>query len=215
MAHTVAPGHDPRLTIPCLDRDFTAWRRGRTRALAWVVELDHPDLRELVDAGRHRLIDHLHPRYERLPHATLSFCGLLPAAVRQPDDFTKDDLAAHLEVLRGLTNGPIRLRSTGWGTFPMVPHLALECDWLHAAHDALTGAAPSGHEMDFLPHVTLGHYRGAWPLTLPLTLLAGLPFEGTWQSDSLSLVSYRAADIAGPLETIGRLDLTSGRWRQE
>lgn len=213
MAHAVAPGHDPGLTIACLDEDFADWRRGRAHALAWVVELDEPDLRELVRAGRRRLAAYLHPRYERAPHATLAFCGLAPADAPQEDDFTPAHLAAQLAALRASADGPITLRAIGWGTFPMVPHLVLECDWLHAARDALADAgAGAGHSMDYVPHVTLGHYRGRWPLAEPVGRLTGLPAPGTWRAGAVSLVRYEAADIAGPLEVVGRIDLTTRRW---
>lgn len=209
----MASGHDQGLTVPATGSDFPEWRQGRTHAFAWVIELDLPDVREILRLGRERLTHLLLPRYERAPHVTVNFCGLAPGAVPLPDDWTGRDLEQELAVLRGLINGPVTMQASSWGSFPMVPYLGVEAEWLRTAHDALIGLARHGHDMDYQPHLTLGHYRGEWPLSEPVAMLRTLPTVGTWLAEELSLVSFEAHDVAGPLVTLGRLDLTNGRWR--
>ena len=208
----MATGRDDPLTIACRDADFRDWRCGRSHAVAWVLDLDRRDVHELVSKARGRLGDYLLPRYQRQPHVTLAFGGLLPEGDPRHDDYTPEHLAEDLDVLRELAEGPVTLRATGWDTFPMVPFLALEHPWLRRAHDALTAHAPESHHMDFRPHVTIGHYRGTWPLSEPLRLLEDLTTDGAWPVEDVRLVRFRAADIAGPLETVGRLELATGRW---
>lgn len=212
MVHAVAAGHDDPLTIACRDADFQDWHRGRAHAVAWVLDLDRPDVRRLVGRARIRLDDYLLARYQRQPHVTVSFGGLLPGREALPDDYTERDLARDLDVLRGLADGPVTLRAAGWGTFPMVPYLALECGWARTANSALTVDAPETHTMEYHPHVTVGHYRGSWPLREPLGHLSGLAHRGDWVVGEVRLVAFRTADIAGPLQTLGRLDLTTREW---
>ncbi len=208
----MAAGRDEPLTITCRDADFRDWRCGRSHAVAWVLDLDRREVNELVTRARELLGAYLLPRYLRQPHVTVAFGGLLPGRSPRHDDYTPEHLAKDLRVLRELADGPVTLRATGWDTFPMVPYLALENPWVRRAHDALTAYAPESHHMDFRPHVTLGHYVGTWPLSEPLARLGDLPAVGTWQTDEMRLVRFLASDIAGPLETIGRLELSTGDW---
>lgn len=202
----MAPGRAEPLTIACQDRDFTEWHGGRTHALAWVLDVDDETSRRLVAAGRRRLGDMVLSRYRRQPHVTLTFVGLV-------DDDVRVRVATDVDALRDVCAGPVTMTATGWGTFPMVPHLVLECDWLVRANRLLTRGAPPDHLMDYVPHLTLGHYAGSWPQSAPLARLGDLAAAGSWTSDALGLVRFSTADIAGPLETVGRLDLTTGAWR--
>lgn len=194
-------------TIACQDRDFPEWHGGVDRALAWAVVLDDPDLAALMATARARLRHRLLPRYERQPHVTLYFSGLA-------DDGAGSRLERELRLLRRVIAGPVALEPTGWGSFPMVPYLALSCPWLTAANRVLTADAPSEHRMDYVPHVTIGHYSGSWPLATPLAELDRLPLAGVggWSVNQLSLVSLATSDIAGPLQVEGTLDLTTGGW---
>lgn len=202
----MAPGRAEPLTVACQDRDFTDWHGGIPHALAWVLDVDDEHARQLVAAGRQRLGSLLLPRYERQPHVTVAFVGLA-------DDDGWRRVDADIDALRGLCTGPVTTTATGWDTFPMVPHLVLAGDWLVRANDLLTRDAPPGHAMDYRPHLTLGHYAGVGPQSQPLARLNGLATEGSWTAGELCLVRFATADIAGPLETVGCLDLTTGTWR--
>lgn len=195
-------------TIACRDRNFAEWHGGREHAVAWALELDRPEVRTLLAQARTKLEGYLLPGYLRQPHVTLVFGGLVGHG-----EYDGVQLAADLSLLRKLIAGPVSLAADGWGTFPMVPYLALRGDWLAEAHAVLTHGAPEEHAMAFTPHVTVGHYGGVWPLEEPLELLSGLPTAGGWVVPELSLVRFRTASVAGPLQVVGRLDLADGRWR--
>lgn len=197
-------------TTACHDRDFPEWHGGRSHALVWALMLDEPDVEQCVAAARSRLDGLLFPRYERQPHVTVAFAGL----AAEPGLPGYDDalLARDLERLTPLVHGPVSVRATGWGSFPMVPYLAVESEWLNLANAALEQTSASLHSMPYVPHVTLGHWSGQWPRETVLERLdAPLP-ERSWQVPELSLMRYETHDIGGRLEPVGRLNRTSGRW---
>lgn len=196
-------------TLACEDRDFVEWHGGLSHAVAWALELDHPDVRRMIAAARARLEGYLLRGYLRQPHVTLAFGGLVGDG---EGEYGQTRLDSDIRVLRRLAAGPVTLRADGWGTFPMVPHLALADDWLPHAHAVLTNDAPEEHAMEFRPHVSVGHYSGRWPLEEPLELLAEVPAAGEWVVPELSLVRFQTSRIAGPLQVVGRLDLATGAW---
>ncbi|HMT87522.1 MAG TPA: 2'-5' RNA ligase family protein [Arachnia sp.] len=195
------------VTIACEDRDFAEWHNGRRHAAVWAFELDRPEVRDMLGQARRRLASLLLPRYERQPHVTVAFAGLIA-----DDDFSDERLDADLALLRGLLDGPVILRATGWDSFPMVPYLRVAADWPHVAREALTRSRPLAAE-SYQPHVTVGMYDAVVPICEPVRLLDGLPFGGTWELTELSLLRFETADIAGPLEVVGRLSLSDGGFR--
>ena len=98
-----------------------------------------------------------------------------------------------------------QVRIGGWDTFQMVPYLRAEAPELHAAAGAL-GNEP---RRPYVPHVTIGLYS----VSVPLKVVADR--ADRWESPSivvpvtrLSLLSYEAADVAGPLTEVDSIDLT-------
>ena len=197
-------------TIACEDRDFPEWHGGRRHALVWALELHAPELQGCLADARSRLKDLLLPRYDRQPHVTIAFAGL--AAEAGLPGYDEVRLAADLSCLSALRAGPIELRASKWNSFPMVPYLAVESAWLHHAHAALDDGE---HPMDYVPHLTVGHWAGRWPRHEVLARLeAPVPTE-TWHVVELSLLRYDTPDIAGPLEVVGRFNLANAGWEQD
>lgn len=196
------------LTVACEDRDFVEWHGGHRHAAVWAFELDLPEVRSLLGAASDRLGSLLLPRYDRQPHVTVSFAGLV-----SPTDFTDARLDADLAILRTLSRGPVKLTATGWDSFPMVPYLRVDADWAHVAREALSVGRPDAART-YQPHVTVGLYGVSLPIVDAIRRMAGLPFVGAWELDELSLLRYETADVAGPLEVLGRLDLTTGSYRR-
>ncbi len=197
-------------TTACEDRDFPEWHGGRTHALVWALLLEYPELEQFIADARSRLDGLLLPRYERQPHVTVAFAGL----AEQPGlpGYDGEDLEADLDRLRSVVCGPVDVRATGWGSFPMVPYLAVKSEWLHRAHAALDRNDAERDQMSYVPHVTVGHWAGAWRRDSVLERLAApLPTQD-WQVSELSLMRYETHDIAGPLEPVGHMGLADGRW---
>lgn len=197
-------------TTACQDRDFPEWHGGRKHALVWALLLDDPAVQQCVAAARVRLEGLLLPRYARQPHVTVAFAGL--ASEPGLPGYDEEHLAGDLATIRPLIDGPVELRATGWGSFPMVPYLAVESDWLHRAHAALTGHAGHPNQMPYVPHITLGHWSGTWPRKTVLEKLGAPGPQRIWQVPRLSLLRYETHDIAGRLEPVGSLDLALSRW---
>lgn len=197
---------DGMLTIACEDRDFPEWHRGHAHAAVWAFELGFPEVYAMVDAAQERLGLLLLPRYERQPHVTVAFAGLMGLG-----EFDDERLDADLALLRQELAGPVTVRAAGWDSFPMVPYLRVDTDWPHAARTALNTARPFAAG-SYQPHVTVGMYGTVVPVREAVALLDGLPFGGSWTVNELSLLRYETADIAGPLEVVGRLDLTTGKF---
>ena len=196
-------------TIPNLPAD-RAWHGGRRHALAWALELDDPAAR-LVTAARQRLGDLLLARYERQPHVTLGYAGLMgePALPGYDTCSLSDDLSS----LRPLLSGPVRVVADAWDTFAMVPYLGVAADWLHLAQQALSPSADT-HRMAYRPHLTVGQYAVDVATDDVRGRLAPLPTAADWTVTQLALVRYETDDISGPLTAEGWLDLTTGRWRR-
>ena len=70
--------------------------------------------------------DVLLPRYERRPHVTVAYAGLLPTPGATPAEqfYGPDRLARDILTLRRLAVRPFRVQVGGWGSFPMVPYLS-------------------------------------------------------------------------------------------
>lgn len=193
-------------TIPTVEADFSDWHGGREWAAFWGVDLDEPGAGDIVRSARHALGDLLLPRYERQPHATVAFSGLIDVGV----GYGPAELAQDLTALRMILPGAVELTATSWDSFQMVPYLGLQCEWLHRAHRVLTREV---EPPPFKAHLTIGQYARRVPLTEPLALLTDRPTpEFACRRDELVLFRYRSTDISGPLFREGALDLSSGQW---
>ncbi len=200
-------------TTACQDRDFPEWHGGRSHALVWALVLEDPELEHCIADARSRLSGLLLRRYERQPHVTVAFAGL--AAEPGLPGYDAEDLDADLASLRSLLDGPVEVRATGWGSFPMVPYLAVESDWAPRVHAALSRDIVPGDPMPYVPHVTVGHWAGAWRRDSVLERLDAPHPTQSWQVSRLSLLRYETHDIAGRLEPIGHVGLGDGQWSLE
>lgn len=187
--------------------DWSVWHRGRTFAAAWVMLLPAP-ADHLVAEARRRLGDLIWPDFARQPHVTVRFAGLL--AERGLPGHDESSLARDLDALSGVLDGPVEITTTVWGTFPTTPHLGVEGQWLHRAHAALPA---DGDDLPaYRPHLSVGSHRHRVPITQVLESLGEAPEPVTWTLGRLHFVRYRAVEFDGPLEVIGHVDLTDGRF---
>lgn len=205
-------------TLANEDRDFRAWRRGRQRYAVWAIAVDQPDVAAATAAGRAHLAPYLLPGYRRQPHVTLLPCGF-PAPVRAwPDDYDCADFHEHLTALARARLTPFRIAIGGPDSFASAAYLAVaDCDGGIAATRRALGT--DGREeagFDYVPHVTIGLYRGRFPLAEVLGRLQAMPADHPRELavGALSLLTYEAAAIAGPLTAVGHFDLADGRWHR-
>lgn len=211
---------EARLTHPNVRRDFVEWHRGRSRFAFWAIDCDRPEIRErMAAAGRH-LDRFLLAGYLRQAHLTLCVCGF-PALQRiLADDYMPEDVERQLDALQRARVAPFEVEVGGLGSSACGPYLCVgdPSGGLTALRGCLDSSAPYDHEPGyrFNPHVAVGLYAEAWPAQAVCERIAVFNDDVmTFRVARLSLMSYDASDIAGPLSILAEYDLSSARmsWR--
>lgn len=194
-------------TIACEDRDFTEWRGGSEHVLVWAVLLDDDGVRAAVESARSHWSDVLLPRYERQPHITVGYGGLVPASGVPPLDlmYPPEQAAADRAAVEALNLAPFDVEISGWDAFQMGPFLRARAPELAMLATTLR----EDNIRPYIPHVTIGH----WAVSTPMSDVGARASQWQWpaitvQVSRLSLLRYDAADIAGPLTEVGSVSLT-------
>jgi 2'-5' RNA ligase len=197
--------------------NFSEWHAGRRDFWIWALDVACPPVCARVARAAHRLDGCLLDGYRRAPHITLGICGFPAARSVAADSYTPEHLAAQLAALERLQPQVLTLELGAAASFRSAPflHVAdpqLRLDGLRAA---LSGPCEALRRDDFLPHVTIGLYAGAWASAeMARRLSAGgdehaLPLH----IDRVCLMRYTAADIGGPLEILAEYRFGRGfRW---
>lgn len=201
-------------TLPSERRDFVEWHRGRPHYAVWAVALDDPAIDARLDQLRAALQSLLLPDYRRQPHITLQLCGFAVERPQQADDFGPQHLQAQADALARLRLRPFELRIGGAFSFASAACLAVQdpSGSLPRLRAALSQAAASGDATPYVPHVTAGLYRGAWPMSDVRQRLQAMPSlpEIAVPVTQLDWMCYDTALIDGPLRTRQRFTLRSG-----
>lgn len=193
----------PDQTQACEDRNFVEWHGGCSWCAVWVLRVDVQSVDAWVALARDRLAPWLLPRYERQPHITLAYRGLMPA------EFVAVQLHADVLALQQAQLRPFAVRIEGAGSFSTVPYFGVEASaMLQRAHVALVAREPYP-DWQYVPHVTLGHYGCQVPLetVMPALQIVSAGIHEWVDVDALWLARYRTDDIAGSLSYEGRFDL--------
>jgi 2'-5' RNA ligase len=198
--------------------DFSGWHRGRPYYWIWALDVDNFAVRERVGRAADRLEGLLLDDYRRAPHITLGICGFPAAQASGGDSFTPSHLAGQIAAIDQWAPSALTLHLCGAGSFQSAPFLyvADPHGQLETLRAGLVGPSEALRRPDFVPHVTLGLYAGAWPSAEVARRLGSgevepLPLEVR----HVSLMRYAAADIGGPLETLADYSLERRRfcWR--
>lgn len=204
------------LTQPCQARDFAEWHRGCPWCAVWLLWLDLPPVQGRVISVRAALQPWLLPQYARQPHVTLAYRGLQSAGAAHPAaEFGVKQLSRDLEALEALKLQPWHIRLQGAGSFSTVPYLGVEDDGALAAVHAALAPVPLWADWQYVPHVTLGHYGTAVPMSEVQTCLDRAVQDQapmTVRVEHIWLARYRTHDIAGPLTLEGCWDLRQQRY---
>lgn len=201
-------------TLPSEQRDFVEWHRGRPHYAVWAVALDDRAIDARLEQLRAALQPLLLPGYRRQPHITLQLCGFAVDPPLQADDFGPHHLQAHTDALTRLRLPAFELRIGGAFSFASAACLAVQdpsCS-LPQLRAALSRAAANGDATPYVPHLTAGLYRGAWPMheiQQRLRALQSLP-EIAVPVTQLAWMCYDTAVVGGPLRTLQRFELHAG-----
>lgn len=198
-------------TQTCEDRDFAEWHQGCPWCAVWVVGLDIRQVRHHVAALRAAALPWLLPRYERQPHITLGYRGLMAGPQgHRAAQFGVEHWAQDIATLQALAVQPLTVRLGGADSFATVPYLAVQDHpVLHQLHQALTGYVQDP-DWQYVPHVTLGHYAcsvPAAPVVQRLQAVAASLQQLEVVVDRIELVRYQSHDIAGALTVEGYWDM--------
>ena len=198
------------LTLRNEQRDFPEWHLGRPHYALWALDVDVPALRQRVAAADGHLSGLLLADYCRQPHVTLSLCGFPSACPQHTDDFGAAALAAQLAALRRAQPRPFDIEVGALASFASVPYLAVQDagGQIAALRECLAGGSLNDSCGTYTPHVTVGLYADAWPMSQVQARLAS--FAGRealhLRISGISLLSYASAHIGGALACRARYD---------
>lgn len=205
-------------TLQNVRRDFPEWHLGRPRYALWALDVDVAPVRAAVAGAAAHLDDLLLDDYRRQPHITLALCGFPTGSPEYPDDFGPAALGTQVAALQALTPEPFLVEIGRLASFSSAPFLTVRDveGGIHALRRALTGNPPEPGG-PYTPHVTVGLYGGAWPTAHVQPRLDGFDAHPAIHSriERLSLMSYAAPEIGGPLETLADFCFATRRllWR--
>lgn len=192
-------------TLQNVRRDFPEWHRGRPHYALWALDVDVTPVRKAVAGAARHLDGYLLDDYRRQPHITLALCGFPSNSPQHADDFGPAALDAQLAALVAAAPAPFTVEIGQLASFSSAPFLAArDVDGgISALRRALTGA-PSDPGGPYTPHVTVGLYGGAWPTARVQAQLDGFDSHPAihYRIERLSLMSYAAPEIGGPLTTL-------------
>ena len=207
---------DSAWTLPNVQKDFTDWRAGRHRYAVWAVDLDHDGLRDASEKMRRHCTDLLLPNYARQPHITLRICGFPCLNRRLSDDYAHTDFEAQVSALKSARINPFPISIGALDTFTTAPYFSvLDIEGgIVRARRALgmpAGDGPGEKGFPYVPHVTFGLYGGRFPLADVIHRLRSVPENKSVRQTirKLTLMTYEASVIAGPLASVCEFDLES------
>lgn len=201
-------------TIRNVRRDFPEWHLGRPHYALWALQVDTAAVRQRLQAAQDHLAAWLLEGYCRQAHITVGLCGFLSPAPQHGDDFGTESLRLQLAALRKMGTRPFGIAIGGLASFSSVPYLTVQADSaaLAGLRQCLANRGLDAAPAHYTPHVTVGLYADVWPLAalqkafgqFAQTDALALRIQG------LSLLSYAAAEIGGPLQTLADYDFESG-----
>jgi 2'-5' RNA ligase len=206
------PAPEP-FTIRNVRRDFVEWHLGRAAYALWALHFDSTALLPRMQAAQAHLAPWLLDGYRRQPHITLSLCGFPSARPSHADDFGPALLHAQVAALQQARPTAFELEIGGLATFSSVPYFTVHAPagHLQALRACLAPQPAQGAHDDYTPHVTVGLYADAWPMDAVLASLRAfaVPERLRLQVRGISLLSYAATDIGGPLQCLADYDFAS------
>ncbi len=207
-----------QFTIPSEHRDFVDWHRGREHYAVWALDLDLPEINMIVEPCQLSLKDLLLPAYHRQPHITVALCGFPGCETIACDSYAQATWLEQIESLTQANISPFLLEIGAAHSFAAAPYLSVrdEAGALSLLRRCLGAETGQLAGEEYVPHVTLGLYRSAWPAGMLWERLAALEVEPRELLVSrVHLMFYQSRVIGGQLASAGYFDLVEGRWTNE
>jgi len=194
-------------------RDFVEWHRGRAPYVFWGLLLDSSALDGQLARAASWLDGLLLDGYVREPHVTLDVCGFPADLSADEESFTPALIDAQVTRLVAAAPAPFSIRIGGLDSFTSAPFLKV-FDVDRGIAGLRQCLAENGrHRLfgDYVPHVTVGLYRDAWPVPAVAERIAACPTadELAMTIGQADLLGYAPSVIGGALTRLGRFDLAS------
>jgi 2'-5' RNA ligase len=189
-------------TIAAEIRDFPEWHHGRETYAVWVLRVEKPSILDKFKSAQEHINGYLLEPYRRQPHITLFVCGFLVDTSQYNDDFTSAQLQAQLKVVEQAHIQPFEIEIGGMNSFASAPFLEVHDpdDGISRLRETLARGGREFRTAPYRPHLTVGLYAGAFDSQEVTERFAGFPVDPvTWTVEGITLATYRAQEIAGPL----------------
>ena len=192
-------------------RDFVEWHRGRAPYVFWGLLLDSPALDGQLARAASWLDGLLLDDYVREPHVTLDVCGFPAEQSEEDEAFSLALIDAQTTRLVAAAPAPFSIHIGGLDSFTSAPFLRV-FDVDRGIAGLRQCLAENGrHRLfgDYVPHVTVGLYRDAWPLQPVAERIAAWPAgdELAMTIGKADLLGYAPSVIGGALTRLGSFDL--------
>lgn len=198
-------------TLANIDRNFAEWHQGRPRYAFWAITLDKPTVRQRVHDLQTQLSYWLLPDYERQPHVTLQVCGFPNHIAKSDDDYDMRHFTLQILRLRQRAPKPFDIEIGGLSSFSSAPflHVGDAQQYIAAFNESLSTTPARDKVENFIPHLTIGLYRCAWPKALVGQALDACECDEplVCRITRLSLMTYETHTIKGPLSVLAEFDL--------
>lgn len=205
-------------TIPCEDRDFHEWRRGRETYAVWVLALDNAVIQQRFNAAREYLDGFLLQPYRRQPHITLFVCGFLVETPQHDDDFTQSQFQSQMRTLETANMRAFEIEIGGLNSFASAPFLEVRDPQGGVARlrELLSTGAREFRTAPYLPHLTVGLYAGAFPGEKVAERMSRFPSDSIkMKVGQIAFATYQAREIAGALTLQQEVMLAGAALRKE
>lgn len=197
-------------TLPCEQRDFVEWRKGRSEFAVWAIDLNQPDLVALSAQYRNHLQHFLLADYVRQPHITVQIAGFPGVTANLADEFTPQQMQAQIARLMAIKQAPFTIEVAGVDSFTSAAYFTVNDSSGGIARVRQALACAGDDDFPYTPHVTIGLYRSVFSKAKVMRdLSAGPTFPPLQLTISkISLLTYQAAVIGGVLSPLIEFDLT-------
>ena len=204
-------------TVRNVRRDFPEWHLGRSPFVFWALDVDSAAIRAQVARATAHLGGFLLDGYDRQPHVTLDLCGFPVASGGRADEFAPEYLARQCAALGAARIPAFEIEVGGLSSFSSAAFLGVADQGGHigAIRACLAVDGQARLLGNYVPHVTVGLYGGAWPADEVGTKLAGFSAGEAIRCriDCISLMAYQPTEIGGPLTCLADYLLASGELR--
>lgn len=192
-------------------RDYKDWHKGRAEYAVWTIGIQNESVRSRFDAAREHLAEFLLEPYRRQAHVTLFVCGFLVEIARFDDDYAFGELEHHLRALQETEIAPFEIKIGGINSFAATPFLEVfdVGGGIRRVRDVLSNTRSEIREEEYIPHLTLGLYSEHFETADVAERISSFDTASPimcWV-DEISLATYSASEIAGPLSVEHKVHL--------